>query len=428
MHRRLDGAEDPPPGRPAVTAADGALVVVEAPLPAPAAPAPTSISDSERAFAGIPPPPPTLDAVPLNQEDDEPLTAWLDANASSTETIDAGGQSRSGVSTSSALQWGVLAVMAAMAANVISFRYSRATRGRPSGGSTPNLWTSGTRPGSGGGRSPSSSASAGQASSSSSSSSWGHPFSPWMGSSGDPRPDATPGAASARADAWAASVRAEAVRRAAARAAAAGGRPAAARGRWERVTTVRGPDGRVHTTRQSGGSDDPFFTAAAGGSPFPGGLPDMSVLEQLLRAQQAAARRAGGGGAGLGDAFRFWESVFMGHVPGGGGGGGPRARPRDGGGPSSSSSYGGGGGGGGGGGYTPTPSASRPDYYGALGVTPSASAADLRAAYLRTARASHPDTYRGGDAAGAAERFRRASAAYEVLRDKDLRARYDAGL
>lgn len=259
-----------------------------------------------------------------------------------------------------------------------------------------------------------------------------------MGSSGEPHPDATPGAASARAQAWAASVRAEAVRRAAAREAAAGGAAAAARTRWERVTTVRGPDGRVHTTRQSGGSDDAFATGAGvGSSPFPdGGLPDMAAFEQLLRAQQAAARRAGGGGggAGLGDAFRFWEGVFMGHVPGWGGGGaaaaagGPRAQARDEGGPSSSSSSYGGRGAGSGGSTPPSPSASRPDYYGALGVAPGATASDLRAAYLRTARASHPDTYRGGDAAGAAERFRRASAAYEVLRDKELRARYDAGL
>ena len=63
------------------------------------------------------------------------------------------------------------------------------------------------------------------------------------------------------------------------------------------------------------------------------------------------------------------------------------------------------------------------DHYQALGVQPHASAAEVRAAYLRLMRASHPDL-RPGDAA-AAEQARRANAAWEVLGDSARRASYD---
>lgn len=63
------------------------------------------------------------------------------------------------------------------------------------------------------------------------------------------------------------------------------------------------------------------------------------------------------------------------------------------------------------------------DHYQALGVHPQATAADVRAAYLRLMRANHPDR-RPGDPV-AADVARRANAAWEVLGDAALRASYD---
>lgn len=63
------------------------------------------------------------------------------------------------------------------------------------------------------------------------------------------------------------------------------------------------------------------------------------------------------------------------------------------------------------------------DHYAALGVPAHSSQADIRAAYLRVMRASHPDHVRHDPAA--AERARRANAAYEVLGDAASRAAYD---
>lgn len=63
------------------------------------------------------------------------------------------------------------------------------------------------------------------------------------------------------------------------------------------------------------------------------------------------------------------------------------------------------------------------DHYTALGVSPLASRAEVRAAYLRVMREAHPDRARGDPAAGA--RARRANAAWEVLGDARARADYD---
>jgi curved DNA-binding protein CbpA len=63
------------------------------------------------------------------------------------------------------------------------------------------------------------------------------------------------------------------------------------------------------------------------------------------------------------------------------------------------------------------------DHYQALGVAPQASAAELRAAYLRVMRESHPDR-RPNDPA-AEEAARRANAAWEVLGDAARRGVYD---
>jgi hypothetical protein len=61
--------------------------------------------------------------------------------------------------------------------------------------------------------------------------------------------------------------------------------------------------------------------------------------------------------------------------------------------------------------------------YEVLQVSPRAEARVIQAAYRVLARDYHPDVSRDTDAA---ERMRRLNAAYEVLRDRELRAQYDA--
>lgn len=58
-------------------------------------------------------------------------------------------------------------------------------------------------------------------------------------------------------------------------------------------------------------------------------------------------------------------------------------------------------------------------HYEVLGLTPSATTADVKTAFRRAARLTHPD--HGGDA----EEFRQVSLAYETLIHPDTRARYD---
>ena len=62
------------------------------------------------------------------------------------------------------------------------------------------------------------------------------------------------------------------------------------------------------------------------------------------------------------------------------------------------------------------------DYYGILGVEPSAGEAEIKTAYRRLARKYHPDVSKE---AGAEEKFKAVNEAYEALRDPEKRAAYD---
>lgn len=63
------------------------------------------------------------------------------------------------------------------------------------------------------------------------------------------------------------------------------------------------------------------------------------------------------------------------------------------------------------------------DYYEIMGVARDASADDIKRAYRRLARKYHPDVSKEKDAE---ERFKEVGEAYEVLRDPEKRAAYDA--
>jgi curved DNA-binding protein CbpA len=63
------------------------------------------------------------------------------------------------------------------------------------------------------------------------------------------------------------------------------------------------------------------------------------------------------------------------------------------------------------------------DHYAVLGVQRGASPDEIRTAYRRAARASHPDLH--PEDATALERFKRIQVAYEVLGNPTRRAAYD---
>ncbi|MDP3342274.1 J domain-containing protein [Frigidibacter sp.] len=65
------------------------------------------------------------------------------------------------------------------------------------------------------------------------------------------------------------------------------------------------------------------------------------------------------------------------------------------------------------------------DPYAALGLAKSATPDDIKKAYRKLARTSHPDLH--PDDAGAEARFKAISAAYDLLKDPETRARFDAG-
>jgi molecular chaperone DnaJ len=63
------------------------------------------------------------------------------------------------------------------------------------------------------------------------------------------------------------------------------------------------------------------------------------------------------------------------------------------------------------------------DFYERLGVSPSATEAEIKTAYRRLAKILHPDSGTPGDVA----RFRGIQEAYETLSDPEKRRSYDAG-
>ena len=65
------------------------------------------------------------------------------------------------------------------------------------------------------------------------------------------------------------------------------------------------------------------------------------------------------------------------------------------------------------------------DLYQQLGVKRGASDAEIKKAYRSLAKQLHPD--RNKDNPKAAERFAKVTQAYDLLSDKDKRARYDRG-
>jgi DnaJ-class molecular chaperone len=65
------------------------------------------------------------------------------------------------------------------------------------------------------------------------------------------------------------------------------------------------------------------------------------------------------------------------------------------------------------------------DLYKTLGVAKAATADEIRKAYRKIAKSSHPDLNPGDKAAE--ERFKAAQAAYDILGDAEKRARYDRG-
>ena len=65
------------------------------------------------------------------------------------------------------------------------------------------------------------------------------------------------------------------------------------------------------------------------------------------------------------------------------------------------------------------------DPYDILGVGNGASEADIKRAYRRIAKETHPDTHPGDEAIE--QRFKEAAAAYDLLSDKEKRGQFDRG-
>jgi DnaJ-class molecular chaperone len=69
--------------------------------------------------------------------------------------------------------------------------------------------------------------------------------------------------------------------------------------------------------------------------------------------------------------------------------------------------------------------ASKSDYYDILGVSKTASPADLKKAYRKQALEWHPDRHQGEDKVAAEKRFKEINEAYQILSDPQKKAAYD---
>lgn len=74
--------------------------------------------------------------------------------------------------------------------------------------------------------------------------------------------------------------------------------------------------------------------------------------------------------------------------------------------------------------FRATSVARKRDYYEVLGVPKGSSQADIKKSYFQRAKKYHPDANR--DDPNAADKFKEVTEAYEVLKDENKRAAYDA--
>ncbi|XP_074556794.1 chaperone protein dnaJ 11, chloroplastic-like [Curcuma longa] len=75
-----------------------------------------------------------------------------------------------------------------------------------------------------------------------------------------------------------------------------------------------------------------------------------------------------------------------------------------------------------------SPSSSSSSLYDALGVPPTASTAEIKAAYRRLALKCHPDVVATGRRGASSDEFMRVQTAYATLSDSERRADYDRRL
>lgn len=74
------------------------------------------------------------------------------------------------------------------------------------------------------------------------------------------------------------------------------------------------------------------------------------------------------------------------------------------------------------GGFNPQPQGNQTELYNTLGVPPTASDVEIKKAFRKLALKHHPDK---NDSAESVEKFKKISAAYEILSDRDRRQKYD---